>query len=85
MGRFVAPPALPSLREELYTSSTSDSTSTSGDFLFVESPDLSPLDLPDKPLDSLLLPLPEDEEDFTLSLSSKYRSSPGLPSSLSSF
>ena len=86
LAHFVAPPALPSLWEELYTSSASDSTSTnSGDFLFAESLDLFPLDLPDEPLGSLLLSLLEDEEDFTLSLPSKYQSSPGLSGESISF
>ena len=62
----------PSLHEELYTSVIS------GVFLFAESSDLTSLCLPGEPLDFCLLSLPEEEEDFTLSLSSIYWSSPGL-------
>ena len=57
----------------------------SGAFLFVELSDLMSLYLPGEPLDFCLLPLPEDEEDFTLSLSSIYQSSPGLSGESISF
>ena len=61
-----------SLCEELYTSVIS------GVFLFAESSNLTSLCLPGEPLDFCLLSLPEDEEDFTLPLSSIYPSFPGL-------
>ena len=51
----------------------------------MESSDLTSLYLPGKPLDFCLLPLPEDEEDFTLSLSSLYQSSSGLSGESISF
>ena len=63
----------------MYTSVISEA------FLFAESSDLISLYLPGEPLDFCLLPLPEDEEDFTLSLSSIYRSSPGLSGESISF
>ena len=76
---FFASSVLPPLREELYTSVIS------GAFLFAELSDLESLYLPSEPLDSCILPLPEDEEDFTLSLSSICRSSPGLSGESISF
>ena len=57
----------------------------SGAFLFAELSNLVSLSLPDEPLDFCLLPLPEDEEDFTLSLSSLYQSSPRLSGESISF